>query len=241
MPLIQSKSPKAFKSNIKAEIASGKPQKQAVAIAYAVKRKAGKADGGGVNQPDLIKDLQAYAAKISRPGPGREALMARDKAASEQRLKEDTSGFADLMLKQKAMKSKYEGLGGSRYQMADRDQNLSPAEREARGMEGEMGKLSSRIQAVKQSKPRNPTDRDPLQGRIGLNVAYKTPRKGQTNLRNIPVMNLPGASEYAKSAAEKDRADRPSRIKSAIKENLGKHRTPNLPKAKGGKVKKSCW
>ncbi len=40
MPLNKSKSPQAFKANVKAEIASGKPVKQAVAIAYAVKRKA---------------------------------------------------------------------------------------------------------------------------------------------------------------------------------------------------------
>ena len=46
MPVIKSKSPKAFKENIKAEIAAGKPQKQAVAIAYSVKRAAKKAKGG---------------------------------------------------------------------------------------------------------------------------------------------------------------------------------------------------
>ena len=48
MPLIKSKSPKAFKENIKAEMAAGKPQKQAVAIAYDVQRRAKKADGGGL-------------------------------------------------------------------------------------------------------------------------------------------------------------------------------------------------
>lgn len=42
MPLKKSKSKKAFVSNVKAEIKSGKPQKQAVAIAYSVKRKAKK-------------------------------------------------------------------------------------------------------------------------------------------------------------------------------------------------------
>lgn len=41
MPLIKSKSKAAFKSNIKKEITAGRPQKQAVAIAYATKRKAG--------------------------------------------------------------------------------------------------------------------------------------------------------------------------------------------------------
>lgn len=47
MPLIKGKSEKAFKSNIKAEIAAGKPPKQAVAIAYNVKRRAeGMKEGG---------------------------------------------------------------------------------------------------------------------------------------------------------------------------------------------------
>lgn len=41
MPLKKSKSKTAFKSNVKAEIAAGKPVKQAVAIAYSVKRRAG--------------------------------------------------------------------------------------------------------------------------------------------------------------------------------------------------------
>lgn len=42
MPLMKSKSPEAFKKNIKTEMAAGRPQKQAVAIAYAVKREATK-------------------------------------------------------------------------------------------------------------------------------------------------------------------------------------------------------
>ena len=40
MPLVKSKSKKAFSKNVSAEINAGKPQKQAVAIAYSVKRKA---------------------------------------------------------------------------------------------------------------------------------------------------------------------------------------------------------
>ena len=42
MPLVKSKSPMAFRKNIKAEVAAGKPIKQAVAISYAVKRAAEK-------------------------------------------------------------------------------------------------------------------------------------------------------------------------------------------------------
>lgn len=40
MPLIKSSSQKAFKQNVKKEIESGKSKKQALAIAYSVKRKS---------------------------------------------------------------------------------------------------------------------------------------------------------------------------------------------------------
>jgi hypothetical protein len=46
MPLIKSTSKKAFVENVKKEIASGKPQKQAVAIAYATKRAVAKKTKG---------------------------------------------------------------------------------------------------------------------------------------------------------------------------------------------------
>lgn len=42
MPLKKSAGKDAFKANVRAEIAAGRPQKQAVAIAYAVKRQAQK-------------------------------------------------------------------------------------------------------------------------------------------------------------------------------------------------------
>jgi len=42
MPLVKSKSPEAFRANVKAEISSGKKPAQAVAIAYSVKREAAK-------------------------------------------------------------------------------------------------------------------------------------------------------------------------------------------------------
>ena len=42
MPLVKSTSKEAFRKNVKAEIKAGKPQKQAVAVAYSVKREAAK-------------------------------------------------------------------------------------------------------------------------------------------------------------------------------------------------------
>lgn len=42
MPLVKSTGKTAFRKNVKAEINAGKPAKQAVAIAYSVKREAAK-------------------------------------------------------------------------------------------------------------------------------------------------------------------------------------------------------
>jgi hypothetical protein len=42
MPLVKSKSKQAFEKNVKAELKSGKPLKQSLAIAYSEKREAKK-------------------------------------------------------------------------------------------------------------------------------------------------------------------------------------------------------
>jgi hypothetical protein len=44
MPLVKSPTKEAFRKNVKAELAAGKPQKQAVAVSYAVKQAAAKTD-----------------------------------------------------------------------------------------------------------------------------------------------------------------------------------------------------
>lgn len=48
MPLIKSMSPKAMSKNIAKEMQAGKPQKQAVAIAYSVKRDVEKKERKGL-------------------------------------------------------------------------------------------------------------------------------------------------------------------------------------------------
>lgn len=62
MPLIKSKSEKAFKKNISTEVKAGRPVKQAVAIAYSVKRGAKKAEGGSLKAVD--KEQNPGLAKL---------------------------------------------------------------------------------------------------------------------------------------------------------------------------------
>lgn len=59
MPLIKGKSQKAFKHNVKTEYEEGKPLKQSLAIAFAMKRKHAKrmADGGEVKKDPPPLDL----------------------------------------------------------------------------------------------------------------------------------------------------------------------------------------
>jgi hypothetical protein len=75
MPLTKSKSKKAFEHNIKAEINAGKPPKQAVAIAYATKRAAKKADGGG-----LYANIHAKQERIAH-GSGEKMRKVGSKGA----------------------------------------------------------------------------------------------------------------------------------------------------------------
>ena len=78
MPLIKSKSKEAFGKNVAAEIRAGKPQKQAVAIAYATKR-AAKKDGGG-----LYANIHAKRERIAAGSGERMRKPGAEGAPSKQ-------------------------------------------------------------------------------------------------------------------------------------------------------------
>ena len=98
MPLIKSKSPKAFKENIKAEMAAGKPQKQAVAIAYDVQRRAKKADGGGLYANIHAKQERikhGSGEKMRKPGsPGAPTAEAFKQSAKTAKHKDGGPSLA---------------------------------------------------------------------------------------------------------------------------------------------------
>lgn len=75
MPLVKSKSKEAFKSNLKAELSAGKPVKQALAIAYDVKRRAPKKEGGG-----LYANIHAKRERIAE-GSGERMRKVGSKGA----------------------------------------------------------------------------------------------------------------------------------------------------------------
>lgn len=71
MPLIKSKSDKAFKKNVATEVKAGKPVKQAVAIAYSTKRAVKKAAGGSLDPMNYDSDVDYYEARQKAGLPAR--------------------------------------------------------------------------------------------------------------------------------------------------------------------------
>lgn len=98
------------------------------------------------------KDLATYQKRER----GLERLKARDELA---RKSEQAKQLADLVARLPELKAEYEkmtarykALGGSNWQYADREQNMTDAEREARSMEGQMNNLWRQIQAAEKAQ-----------------------------------------------------------------------------------------
>ena len=76
MPLIKSKSPKAFQKNISTEVAAGRPVKQAVAIAYSV---AGKEKRKGERISKSIQQDQEHSSHSAEMASAYEHSVAHTK------------------------------------------------------------------------------------------------------------------------------------------------------------------
>lgn len=114
MPLIKSKSEKAFQENIKREISAGKPQKQAVAIAYSVKREAQahKKDGGLYANIHAKRERIAHGSgeKMRKPGsPGAPTAAAFRESAKTAKRK--SGGEVSLSLKRGEILPASQGAG----------------------------------------------------------------------------------------------------------------------------------
>lgn len=93
--------------------------------------------------------------QVSYGSPSREEtkarVEARKKEQREAQIKSDAPNIAELERQHGEMKERYKKLGGNKYQYADREQNLSDEEREARGMASSMQALGNRISNVRKA------------------------------------------------------------------------------------------
>lgn len=118
MPLIKGKSEKSFKHNIEAEMNAGKPQKQSLAIAYAMKRKAQHKASGGLTDEQakgLIKGAQEGGAEtpVAQSEANKqaedEARFAYGGCAEGGEVSEQKSGYVDHPQRELAAKIMAEG------------------------------------------------------------------------------------------------------------------------------------
>lgn len=175
---------------------------------------------------------------VSVPPTDRDAKNKRkekiDTAMFTAALKAGDKDAAEKSFTRRATRSRSEGL----RKVAKQFPNSAPKMRKQWSDEIGGGKPAPFKEGGMANKP------DPLPRRYGANFAYKVPREGQTDMRNIPVGNdpsapnsqMPGAKAYMDSVRKRS----PDMLKKMIKEDLGTHKKPTLPKKSGGKVN-SCW
>jgi hypothetical protein len=120
----------------------------------ALKQKAQSQMGAMFNRDpeQKAKDL----ATFNKRERGLNRLKARDektrKADQEKQLADLVARLPELKAEYEAMRAEYKSLGGSDWQYADREQNLSNAERQARSMEGPMNNLWRQIQSAEKAQ-----------------------------------------------------------------------------------------
>ena len=87
---------------------------------------------------------------------GLNRLKARDEAArkaeQERQLADTIARLPELKAEYERMRAEYKSLGGSDWQYADREQNLTNSERKARAMEGPMNNLWRQINAAEKAQ-----------------------------------------------------------------------------------------
>lgn len=95
-------------------------------------------------------------ATFNKREKGLNRLKARDEkarqAAIAKQQADDIANLPYLKAEYEKMQAKYKALGGSDWQYADREQNLTDREREARSMEGPMNNLWRQISAAEKAQ-----------------------------------------------------------------------------------------
>ena len=101
-------------------------------------------------------EREKNTATFNKREKGLNRLKARDEKsradAQAKQLADLVARLPELKAEYEAMRAEYKSLGGSDWQYADREQNLTPAERKARDMEGQMNNLWRSIQAAEKAQ-----------------------------------------------------------------------------------------
>ena len=143
------------------------------------------------NDPEKkAKDLATFYKRER----GLNRLKARDevtrKTAADKQMADNIAKLPELKAEYERMKAEYKSLGGSNWQYADREQNLTDRERQARSMEGPMNNLWRTISAAeKAQKSQGVAEGDVVEDSIRPNLVTALKKlgfKGPFKLGQLP-------------------------------------------------------
>lgn len=158
----------------------------------ALKQKAQSQMGAMFNN-DPEKQKQ-HLATFNKRERGLNRLKARDEVArkttADKQMADNIAKLPELKAEYERMKAEYKSLGGNNWQYADREQNLTDREREARSMEGPMNNLWRTISAAeKAQKSQGVAEGDVVEDSIRPNLVTALKKlgfKGPFKLGQLP-------------------------------------------------------
>ncbi len=106
----------------------------------------------GRDAEQKAKDLETYRRREAGLNRVKNRDEAARQAAQKKQMDDNIARLPELRAEYEDMKKKYKSLGGSNWQYADREQNLTDYERKARDMEGSMNNLWRTIQAAERAQ-----------------------------------------------------------------------------------------
>jgi hypothetical protein len=150
------------------------------------------------NDPEKkAKDLATFYKRER----GLNRLKARDevtrKTTADKQMADNIAKLPELKAEYERMKAEYKSLGGSNWQYADREQNLTDRERQARSMEGPMNNLWRTISAAEKAQKSQGVAEvsDELRNRY---VARASNDYSSANFAARASKSHPGLDDYSK-------------------------------------------
>ena len=142
----------------------------------ALKQKAQSRMGAMFNDPDALATFNKRERGLNR-------LKARDEVArkttADKQMADNIAKLPELKAEYERMKAEYKSLGGSNWQYADREQNLTDRERKARSMEGPMNNLWRTISAAEKAQKSQGVEEASKMQFAGAKVGHKEGPAGQ--------------------------------------------------------------
>lgn len=251
MPLIHGKTKRAFSKNVATEMEHGKPQDQALAIAYSIKRKKKKAAGGTVESGSPDMNMADGGKAHKRYEISKESLSAQEHKDRANDLRNSLNNIHPDLKKTREAKIAYHDQEANRTYHAEG--GSVSASNERRPMPNERDNDSHMVSQNSGKKPASQdgwTDRpDIKQSTKGMKVTKikhpkMVPQSGYTaRLRDEEddLQDTASPGPYGAQPPKRDDEEGPDRQGPEVRDMQDEHSTHKKPYAKGGEVEASDY